>query len=416
MKRRGKWGLLMRGTALAVAVLLAVPVHTVATTIDEVQQRQEELKQENESLQEKIDALKEDEDAALAYQEELTTKIDEKEQQIDQARETIQEMNLQIDGLEKKLFLAEEKYQETIQLFRERLRALYISGASSIGTLEILLSSSSFTDFFRKQKLTQVMAEHDQELLNKLNEYAEVTQGDRDALVEAQKQVADSQKAIEAAQNELKDLYAENEALVSSLQSQQADAQAQIAENETEDAALQEQLQQLIEERNRQEQERKEQAAQQAAESQTGITAPGGTGVEPVTPGLQSGFSPIWPLPGVGVGSISGHFGDMYSNGPHNGLDIAAVYGTPIVAAQAGEVIQAQYHWSWGNTVLIWHNETFSTRYAHCSSLAVSPGQYVEQGQIVGYVGSTGYSFGNHLHFEVYYNGTRVDPDPYLGI
>mgnify|MGYP002230469275 CR=1 FL=1 len=80
------------------------------------------------------------------------------------------------------------------------------------------------------------------------------------------RQVADSQKAIEAAQNELKDLYAENEALVSSLQSQQADAQAQIAENETEDAALQEQLQQLIEERNRQEQERKEQAAQQAAE------------------------------------------------------------------------------------------------------------------------------------------------------
>ena len=134
--------------------------------------------------------------------------------------------------MEKKLSLAEEKYQETIQLFRERLRALYISGASSIGTLEILLSSSSFTDFFRKQKLTQVMAEHDQELLNKLNEYAEVTQGDRDALVEAQKQVADSQKAIEAAQNELKDLYAENEVLVSSLQSQQADAQAQIAENE----------------------------------------------------------------------------------------------------------------------------------------------------------------------------------------
>ena len=131
--------------------------------------------------------MKEDEDAALAYQEELTTKIDEKEQQIDQARETIQEMNLQIDGLEKKLSLAEEKYQETIQLFRERLRALYISGASSIGTLEILLSSSSFTDFFRKQKLTQVMAEHDQELLDKLNEYAQVTQGDRDALVEAQK-------------------------------------------------------------------------------------------------------------------------------------------------------------------------------------------------------------------------------------
>ena len=148
-----------------------------------------------------------------------------------------------------------------------------------------------------------------------------------------------------------------------------------------------------------------------------GATQPsGGTGVEPVTPGLQSGFSPIWPLPGVGVGSITGHFGDMYFNGPHNGLDIGAGYGTPIVAAQAGEVISAQYHWSWGNNVLIWHNETFSTRYAHMSSIAVSAGQYVEQGQIIGYVGSTGESFGNHLHFEVYYGGSRVDPDPYLGI
>ena len=160
-----------------------------------------------------------------------------------------------------------------------------------------------------------------------------------------------------------------------------------------------------------------QQAQNGGSDGGEGATQPsGGTGVEPVTPGLQSGFSPIWPLPGVGVGSITGHFGDMYFNGPHNGLDIGAGYGTPIVAAQAGEVISAQYHWSWGNNVLIWHNETFSTRYAHMSSIAVSAGQYVEQGQIIGYVGSTGESFGNHLHFEVYYGGSRVDPDPYLGI
>ena len=106
----------------------------------------------------------------------------------------------------------------------------------------------------------------------------------------------------------------------------------------------------------------------------------------------------------------------MYDNGPHNGLDIGADYGTPIVAAQAGQVISAEYHWSWGNNVLIWHNQDYSTRYAHCSSLAVTPGQYVEQGQTIGYVGNTGYSFGYHLHFEVYYGGSRVNPDPYLGI
>lgn len=414
---------LARGVALALAVLLMLPVRTLATTIDEVQNRQEELKQENEDLQAKIDALKEDEEAALAYQEELTGKIDENEQKIDQARATIEEMNGKIKELEARLSLSEEKYQGTIDAFKERLKALYVSGGSSLGTLEILLDSSSLSEFFTRQELVEVMAQRDQSMLDQLDSYMEETQSDREELVVAQQEVADSKKAIEAAQDELEVLYEENDLLVASLEGQQAQAQEQIAANEAEDAELQAQLEALIAERNRQEEEKRQQALQNqqaqngGSDGGEGATQPsGGTGVEPVTPGLQSGFSPIWPLPGVGVGSITGHFGDMYFNGPHNGLDIGASYGTPIVAAQAGEVISAQYHWSWGNNVLIWHNETFSTRYAHMSSIAVSAGQYVEQGQIIGYVGSTGESFGNHLHFEVYYGGSRVDPDPYLGI
>lgn len=414
---------LARGVALALAVLLMLPVRTLATTIDEVQNRQEELKQENEDLQAKIDALKEDEEAALAYQEELTGRIDENEQKIDQARATIEEMNGKIKELEARLSLSEEKYQGTIDAFKERLKALYVSGGSSLGTLEILLDSSSLSEFFTRQELVEVMAQRDQSMLDQLDAYMEETQGDREELVAAQQEVADSKKAIEAAQDELETLYEENDLLVASLEGQQAQAQEQIAANEAEDAELQAQLEALIAERNRQEEEKRQQALQNqqaqngGSDGGEGATQPsGGTGVEPVTPGLQSGFSPIWPLPGVGVGSITGHFGDMYFNGPHNGLDIGASYGTPIVAAQAGEVISAQYHWSWGNNVLIWHNETFSTRYAHMSSIAVSAGQYVEQGQIIGYVGSTGESFGNHLHFEVYYGGSRVDPDPYLGI
>ena len=414
---------LARGAALALAVLLMLPVRTLATTIDEVQNRQEELKQENEDLQAKIDALKEDEEAALAYQEELTGKIDENEQKIDQARATIEEMNGKIKELEARLSLSEEKYQGTIDAFKERLKALYVSGGSSLGALEILLDSESLSEFFTRQELVEVMAQRDQSMLDQLDAYMAETQSDREELVVAQQEVADSKKAIEAAQDELEVLYEENDLLVASLEGQQAQAQEQIAANEAEDAELQAQLEALIAERNRQEEEKRQQALQNqqaqngGSEGEEGATQPsGGTGVEPVAPGLQSGFSPIWPLPGVGVGSITGHFGDMYFNGPHNGLDIGASYGTPIVAAQAGEVISAQYHWSWGNNVLIWHNETFSTRYAHMSSIAVSAGQYVEQGQIIGYVGSTGESSGNHLHFEVYYGGSRVDPDPYLGI
>ncbi|MFI3325647.1 MAG: peptidoglycan DD-metalloendopeptidase family protein [Clostridia bacterium] len=116
-------------------------------------------------------------------------------------------------------------------------------------------------------------------------------------------------------------------------------------------------------------------------------------------------FNPIWPVPGFGLGWVTCVFG----NG-HFGYDIAAYQGTEIVAVQSGTVVSSEYHNSWGNNVLIYHNEEYSTRYAHMYEMYVSVGDYVEQGQVIGVVGSTGNSTGNHLHYEVYYNGERVDP------
>ena len=142
----------------------------------------------------------------------------------------------------------------------------------------------------------------------------------------------------------------------------------------------------------------------------------GGSGaVSPPTPsgGGSSGFDPIWPLPGVTY--ISDHFGGARG---HKGMDIAGPWGTPIVAAADGQVIEANatdsWGYSWGYYVLIYHNGTYSTRYAHMSSVAVSTGQYVTAGTIIGYEGNTGNSFGAHLHFEVYENGTRVNPARFL--
>lgn len=117
---------------------------------------------------------------------------------------------------------------------------------------------------------------------------------------------------------------------------------------------------------------------------------------------------------------ISCHFGepDGWTGAPHGGMDFAAGYGTPIFAAADGVVVTAGYHYSWGNYVKIYHgvvdgNQIY-TLYAHCSSLAVSAGQTVTQGQTIAAVGSTGDSTGNHLHFEVYVNNTRVAPENWL--
>lgn len=134
-----------------------------------------------------------------------------------------------------------------------------------------------------------------------------------------------------------------------------------------------------------------------------------GTAVPPVGDG-----SMIWPLPGHT--SLTTHFGeaDAFGNPGHRGIDIPAPEGTPILAAHSGTVLICGWNDSFGNQVLIDDGAGLSTRYAHMTATAVSPGAVVTAGQVIGYVGSTGDSTGNHLHFEVSVGGTLTDPLDYV--
>ena len=117
-----------------------------------------------------------------------------------------------------------------------------------------------------------------------------------------------------------------------------------------------------------------------------------------------------WPLPSHTY--ISCHFGeaDAFGNAGHRGTDIPAPEGTPILAAHSGTVMISGWNNSYGNQVLLDNGEGLSTRYAHMTQTAVTAGEAVTAGQVIGYVGSTGDSTGNHLHFEVMQNGVRVNP------
>ena len=117
-----------------------------------------------------------------------------------------------------------------------------------------------------------------------------------------------------------------------------------------------------------------------------------------------------WPLPGHTY--ISCHFGevDAFGNAGHRGTDIPAPEGTPILAAHSGTVLVSGWNDSYGNQVLLDNGAGLSTRYAHMTATAVTAGETVTAGQVIGYVGSTGDSTGNHLHFEVMQGGVRVDP------
>lgn len=130
-----------------------------------------------------------------------------------------------------------------------------------------------------------------------------------------------------------------------------------------------------------------------------------GTGTPPAGDGTL-----LWPLPGHTT--LTTHFGeaDAFGNPGHRGIDIPAPGGTPILAAHSGTVLISGWNDSFGNQVLIDDGAGLSTRYAHMTATAVSPGQPVTAGQVIGYVGSTGDSTGNHLHFEVSAGGVLTDP------
>lgn len=120
----------------------------------------------------------------------------------------------------------------------------------------------------------------------------------------------------------------------------------------------------------------------------------------------------LWPLDSWDITSRFGGRQDPFGNGAenHKGVDVAASYGTPIYAAAAGTVQTAGWNGGYGRYVKLEHGNGYGSAYGHMSAIAVTAGQTVEKGEIIGYVGSSGYSTGSHLHFEVLINGNQVDP------
>ena len=151
------------------------------------------------------------------------------------------------------------------------------------------------------------------------------------------------------------------------------------------------------------------------AELLGGYTSGGGQIINPDADWVGTGIFQ-WPLPqSYTITSWFGYREDPFTGeiAYHSGTDIAAPEGTPILAAADGTVTIANAIDSWGGGygyhIKVNHNGTFDTLYAHCSSICVTVGQEVKQGEVIGYVGTTGNSTGNHLHFEVWQNGERTD-------
>jgi murein DD-endopeptidase MepM/ murein hydrolase activator NlpD len=283
------------------------------------------------------------------------------------------------------------EYDKAMAILDARVRAAYMDTPPDM--LAFLVSASSFDEVVDNVELLTRIGRQDQRIVHQVAQAKARTAAERRATIETKRLQAAAVSAIAERTSEARAardrLEAERDRLatVSSLeQSALADTRETRAEFVQEAESLAAQSTALA-------------AAIRGAQQQAGSTGNGGPS--------SAGF--IWPCDGVVTSGFGMRWGRM-----HEGIDIGCAYGAPNRAAAAGTVIYAGWMSGYGNLVVIDHGNGLSTAYAHASSLAVSVGQTVTQGQTVSYVGSSGHSTGPHLHFEVRVNGVAVDPLQYL--
>lgn len=423
---------------------------------------------ENSALEEQKAALEQEQADAEALANATEEEIAQAQQQLDDLNAQIEDLDSQmqtvsadIRDLDQKIednsALLEQKHAELVQAqqdldnyyleFKDRIQIMYENDRTSY--LEVLLESSSISDFFSRLEYISQMVEYDNEMIQKMDE-AQQRISDSEAAIqqtenelEAQKaELEDKQAQIQSlmdekqtAFNELDDnrlalvLQAqEYDAQMESLSAQISDLQEQIDSNNAAAEASRAAAQAAAEEAARQASEAAAEAARQASEaaaaaaedssSDAADTSSDTSTEETASSSGDYGF--IWPLSSFVLTSGYGYRVDPYLGyyRKHTGVDLATDYGTPIYASKSGTVIYTQSDANnsngYGIACTIQHEDGFLTIYGHMSALNVTSGQWVEQGEVIGYVGSTGWSTGPHLHFEILYGSIYNDLDPLL--
>ncbi len=374
---------------ILVAIMVTMQLSPISAYADDsaqdqlnnVKAQQEKAEQEKEELVANIEKYN-DQIAEIEKNVEVAeTEISEKQAEID-------DLNLQIEEMQGNISTQKNN-------LGQRVRTMYKNGSTSF--LDIIFNSKDFSELMSNVTLLQRIYKKDQQLLAELEETHKQLETKKEAVAAAQRDIEASKAVLQIEQKSLDEAKAELEVNLAEVKKK---AEAFAAEA------------QALEDEIRAEQERRaaEEAARRAAEAAAG----GGSAVE----GSVQGSGVLgWPV----RGPLTSFFGyrDLSELGYgyfHTGLDIGVSTGTPVCAADGGVVMSLTgwYEQGYGWGVFIDHGNGIVTVYGHNSSLAVSPGQTVAKGQVIAYSGSTGWSTGPHVHFEVRVNGACVDPLPYL--
>lgn len=393
---------------MALILVFSAVIFTSADTISDLEYQQSQLEQEAEEYQAIIDEKQDDIDQQQEYVDALTANIATVNEEISIIRSKIDVYNSQIAEKAETINSLNLQAEENMNLLRQRLKAIYMAGDAS--TLEIILGAKDFSDFVDKVQLVESLSEYDANLIDDIEGQLDGISDEIDSLNADKASLEDETADLQTKQDELNEMLSENEKLLKNLYTEREELGALLDSNEAAQNEVEQQIQAYYEELRRQEEE--------ANREEEGGSSQG----DGSTPVVSSGTW-IWPTPGFYDLSSDWAEDRGYS---HGGIDIAGpgIMGATVVAADSGTVIdvcnECTHNWGkygscgcgggYGNYVWIDHGDGKASIYAHLTDAVAYIGQSVSQGEVVGYVGSTGYSTGPHLHFEARYYGERYNP------
>lgn len=374
-------------TALVAMLLVCVPL---GAQQDKTHQQRQKLQSELRSLQGEIGKLRGVIDQKRREERKVRRDLSELDQaitrvtgQLRSTRDRLAQARKEQAELAKRLEMLTQRLRRRENLLAQRLRAAY--KYRSVSYLTLLTNARNINELNSRSFILRQIVKTDRELLEQVRADQQAVadaKAKMDALV---RRVARLETDLRNQQTELTEAQEEKQQLLKDISKERALYERQLAELEAESQAIARRLRALME----------TPKGRARAEQRWS-----GRFIRPVDGRLTSGF-------GMRVHPI------FKVRKMHTGIDIAAPAGTPIRAADSGVVVEAGYLRGYGYTVIIDHGGGVATLYAHCSALLVAVGQEVQRGQVIARVGSTGYSTGPHLHFEVRVNGEPVNPMGY---
>ncbi len=375
-----------------ISILLAFTLLLVPVYADTIDDKKNQLSSAEQHIKDKEAILEEHKKEKAAIQAE----IKEVDQKMVVIEDNIKELGVQLDEKMKEIEASEAELEAaTIQKDEQyeatKARMIQMYKNQKVGYIQVVFSSNNFWDAMNRLEYIRRISEKDNTLLDTYQEQIDYIEVQKEKIEEERLDLDLLQKQELSKKRELEEARATKQVAIDKLQSQENKLSGEISKLQELSEELEAEIEKLtkeLEEKNKNK-----------------------------VPIQYTGGAFMWPVPGYY--RISSEYNPRTSpiSGKyefHTGIDIPAGYGEDVVAAADGVVITSGWINGYGYTVMISHGGGLVTLYGHNSSLVVSEGESVRKGQVIAKIGSTGYSTGNHCHFEVRVSGSHTSPWPYL--